>query len=111
MFEVSESPGTPRRQAQPAPNPRPQAPVERSTPVSGDTWLAESAVVETTLMLPTTLFRALEADARRRKMTAGRVIRELIRCHLTSSAAGGDLRPPLLPTPTLATRAEGQPCS
>lgn len=59
---------------------------ERPDLLASDPWRAESGVVETTLLLPTPLFRALEAAAGRQQMSAGRLVRELIRLHLTPPA-------------------------
>jgi hypothetical protein len=53
---------------------------------NGDPWRAAGGVVETTVLLTTDLLVALESAASERKMSVGRLVRELIKHHLASSA-------------------------
>lgn len=66
--------------------PRP-ATSDRSALLDGDPWrVVGGGVVETTVLLTTDLLAGLESAASRRKMSVGRLVRELIKHHLATSA-------------------------
>ncbi len=70
--------------------PRP-ATSDRSALLDGDPWrVVGGGVVETTVLLTTDLLAGLESAASQRKMSVGRLVRELIKHHLASVA----VRPP-----------------